>query len=202
MVTLSFTIFSGQKNYNRAHMLFQVLCGFEPIFYTTHPNEESLNFLLYNLSLLTLGFLFHHPIAVTIYIIITGSLRAITGGYHCKTRISCYILSYTIFCIYLLTIATIPMISAYVLIPIYIICWILILVVSPVDTPNKVFSQSAKKTARKKTYIIFFFNSIFTILSLLLHWNKDLIFIDLSLIICATGLYTGYISNIRRYHES
>ena len=24
-------------------MLFQVLCGFEPIFYTTHPNEESQN---------------------------------------------------------------------------------------------------------------------------------------------------------------
>ena len=46
MVTLSFTIFSGQKNYNRAHMLFQVLCGFEPIFYTTHPNEES-NFKMF-----------------------------------------------------------------------------------------------------------------------------------------------------------
>ena len=45
MVTLSFTIFSGQKNYNRAHMLFQVLCGFEPIFYTTHPNEESIFFI-------------------------------------------------------------------------------------------------------------------------------------------------------------
>lgn len=28
------------ENYNRAHMLFQVLCGFEPIFYITHPNEE------------------------------------------------------------------------------------------------------------------------------------------------------------------
>ena len=47
MVTLSFTIFSGQKNYNRAHMLFQVLCGFEPIFYTTHPNEEPINFKLF-----------------------------------------------------------------------------------------------------------------------------------------------------------
>ena len=47
MVTLSFTIFSGQKNYNRANMLFQVLCGFEPIFYTTHPNEESYFFVLY-----------------------------------------------------------------------------------------------------------------------------------------------------------
>ena len=42
MVTLSFTIFSRQKNLNRAHMLFQVLCGFEPIFYTTHPNEEPI----------------------------------------------------------------------------------------------------------------------------------------------------------------
>lgn len=47
MVTLSFTIFSGQKNYNRAHMLFQVLCGFEPIFYTTHPNEESKKNAIY-----------------------------------------------------------------------------------------------------------------------------------------------------------
>ena len=47
MVTLSFTIFSGQKNYNRAHMLFQVLCGFEPIFYTTHPNEESFYLMLF-----------------------------------------------------------------------------------------------------------------------------------------------------------
>ena len=94
------------------------------------------------------------------------------------------------------------MISAYILIPIYIICWILILVVSPVDTPNKVFKKSAKKATQKRAYIIFIFNSIFTNLSLMLHWNKGLIFNDLSLIICATGLYTRYISNIRRHHES
>ena len=30
-------------------MLFQVLCGFEPIFYTTHPNEEPF-FLAHNLE--------------------------------------------------------------------------------------------------------------------------------------------------------
>ena len=55
MVTLSFTIFSGQKNYNRAHMLFQVLCGFEPIFYTTHPNEESF-FIALNIRSIILFF--------------------------------------------------------------------------------------------------------------------------------------------------
>ena len=57
MVTLSFTIFSGQKNYNRAHMLFQVLCGFEPIFYTTHPNEESNLINNYWVSLACVSFL-------------------------------------------------------------------------------------------------------------------------------------------------
>lgn len=54
MVTLSFTIFSGQKNYNRAHMLFQVLCGFEPIFYTTHPNEEPI-FIAFNVLASSIG---------------------------------------------------------------------------------------------------------------------------------------------------
>ncbi|MDY6361561.1 MAG: hypothetical protein SPL23_10360, partial [Lachnospiraceae bacterium] len=32
--------FSSQKNHTEVHMLFQVLSGFKPIFYTTHPNEE------------------------------------------------------------------------------------------------------------------------------------------------------------------
>ena len=32
--------FSSQKNHNRTHMLFQCLCGIQPIFYSTHPNEE------------------------------------------------------------------------------------------------------------------------------------------------------------------
>lgn len=120
--------------------------------------DYMFNFILYNLSLLTLGFLFHHPIAVTIYIIITGSLRAVTGGYHCKTRISCYILSYTVFSIYLLTIATIPMISAYILIPIYIICWILILVVHLLTHLTKYLVSQLKRQPGKKP--ILFFSSI------------------------------------------
>lgn len=52
MVTLSFTIFSRQKNLNRAHMLFQVLRGFEPVFYTTHPNEEPKKSIIYDLTVI------------------------------------------------------------------------------------------------------------------------------------------------------
>ena len=69
MVTLSFTIFSGQKNYNRAHMLFQVLCGFEPIFYTTHPNEESFKnrFINYISKLSLLIYIIHENIILRTY---------------------------------------------------------------------------------------------------------------------------------------
>lgn len=59
--------------------------------------DYMLNFLLYNLSLLTLGLLFHHPIAVTIYIIITGSLRAITGVSLQNTYFMLYTIIYCIF---------------------------------------------------------------------------------------------------------
>ena len=31
-------------------MLFQVLCGFEPIFYTTHPNEEPINLAVFGIT--------------------------------------------------------------------------------------------------------------------------------------------------------
>ena len=34
--------FIRKKIIHEAHMLFQYLCGFKPIFYFTHPNEEPL----------------------------------------------------------------------------------------------------------------------------------------------------------------
>lgn len=89
--------------------------------------------------------------------------------------------------------------SAYILICIYIINWSSILIISPVDTPNKIFDSNGKKISKKGVHKLFIFNSIFTILSFLLHWNKGLLSIDLSLIICSLSLYTGYISNTRRY---
>lgn len=74
--------------------------------------------------------------------------------------------------------------------------------ISPVAPLNKPFTQDMKKTAKKRTYILFIFNSIFTIISLLLHWNKVLFFNDLCLIIFVIGLYAGYFSNRRQPHES
>ena len=168
----------------------------------TYVFDYMFNFILYNVSLIFIGFILNQPLAAVIYIIITGSLRAISGWYHCKTRISCFLLSYTVFTLYLFLTAITPLISTYILLLIYILGWILIIKISPVAPPNKRFTQVIKQTAKKRTYILFIFNSIFTIISLLLHWNKVLFFNDLCLIICVIGLYAGYFSNRRQPHES
>lgn len=46
--------------------------------------------------------------------------------------------------------------SAYILICIYIINWSSILIISPVDTPNKIFDSNDKKY-QKKEYINFLY---------------------------------------------
>ena len=38
--------FFAKKNHTEVHMLFQVLSGFKPIFYATHPNEEPYYFTI------------------------------------------------------------------------------------------------------------------------------------------------------------
>ena len=50
--------------------------------------DYMFNFILYNLSLLILGFILKQHTAAIVYVIIVGSLRAVAGGYHCKTRAS------------------------------------------------------------------------------------------------------------------
>lgn len=53
----------------------------------------------------------------------------------------------------------------------------------------------------KNMRILFIVDSVFTIFSFLLHWNKVLYPNVLSLIVCMTGLYAGYISNSLKTHK-
>lgn len=160
------------------------------------------SFTIYNISLIFIGFIIKQYIATTVYIIITGSLRAVAGGYHCQTRFSCFLLSYYVYAIYLsFNIISISIHPCFPLLG-YLICWTLIIKISPVNTPNKLFTADMVKTARKKVFILFITDSIFTISSLLLNFNKGIYSNLLSLMICTAGLYAGYYSDRRRQNES
>lgn len=64
-------------------MLFQVLCGFEPIFYTTHPNEESnLIIITTNREIIDATFVDEYNSGVYSKII---SPNEIQEAYECRT---------------------------------------------------------------------------------------------------------------------
>ena len=103
------------------------------------------NFALYNFTLILIGFILHKSAITITYVIITGYLRAVAGGYHCKRHITCTILSYTVFALYISLNTIVSTIPIYISLLIFVISWVLILIISPVDTPNRPFTDTMKK---------------------------------------------------------
>jgi len=58
-----------------------------------------------------------------------------------------------------------------------------------------------KKAAKRRVLILFIGDSVFTFFSFLLHWNKVIYSNVLSLTVCMTGLYAGYILNSLKLHK-
>ena len=159
------------------------------------------NFALYNFTLILIGFILHKSAITITYVIITGYLRAVAGGYHCKRHITCTILSYTVFALYISLNTIVSTIPIYISLLIFVISWVLILIISPVDTPNRPFTDTMKKAAKRRVLILFIGDSVFTFFSFLLHWNKVIYSNVLSLTVCITGLYAGYILNSLKLHK-
>lgn len=153
------------------------------------------NLFVYHLSLVIIGILLHRFVLSLIYAVITCFLRSISGGYHAKGRLSCYILSYSIFLVYLMVCKFTY--TNYITLNIfaYFVNWILILGISPVENPNKLLSSKVRIKLRNFLYIIFSLTSIFTISLLLLNYNVQVYSLNISLTICTIGLYAGYFSN-------
>ena len=121
------------------------------------------NFALYNFTLILIGFILHKSAITITYVIITGYLRAVAGGYHCKRHITCTILSYTVFALYISLNTIVSTIPIYISLLIFVISWVLILIISPVDTPNRPFTDTMKKAAKRRVLILFIGDSVFTL---------------------------------------
>ncbi|MCR4717458.1 MAG: accessory gene regulator B family protein [Lachnospiraceae bacterium] len=69
-------------------------CEYEPY---TYCFEYLLDIAIYNISLLSLGFILKDIVATIIYILVMNSLKITAGGVHANKRITCSILSYAVF---------------------------------------------------------------------------------------------------------
>lgn len=156
-----------------------------------------INLICYNFSLLIIGYFAHSLISAIIYAIITGYIRAIAGGYHCKKRTTCFLLSYFVFASYLVFDSLNTIVPLPILLIQHCISWMLIIIVSPVDTTNNRFTNALRKTSLRKIYAFCGIDSVFTIFLVLLNYNRYIHSNNLCLLICSIGLYVGYFSNRR-----
>ena len=122
------------------------------------------------LSAVVLGMLLNRTIEALIFMAVFISMRSTAGGYHCETSGRCYILSMTVFLIVILACGLMKCIPSTVNILLIITDLAAVLLLSPVESPNKPLNEDEKNNNRRVSVIA---SVTFTILSFILLYMKN-----------------------------
>ncbi len=158
---------------------------------------------IYYSSLVFLGILIHLPLPAFIYCLISCSLRCSAGGMHASSKMLCSIISYTEFIIimYLISLNILPAIYKLNMVLIYAVSLVIIIVLAPLDHPNKRLSN-VKKTKHKVYCIkVCFISCGFLMFFHFTGLTKCQQTITICTIISAADLMIGTLLN-RRYHNA
>ena len=110
--------------------------------------DLAMDFVLFHGSLILLGLLTGHFPSTCVYIFTITPLKTLAGGAHAKTPLMCSILSYSVFFLTIYAIQNIriaPQLSFTAI----IMLGICIFIHTPVNHPNKQFSENQRKRIRK-----------------------------------------------------
>lgn len=111
-----------------------------------------LDIILFHASLLVIGLLLHDFLNSVIYIIALVPLKMAAGGAHAKTQATCSVISYSVFLTVLFLSSRLPM-NPYSAGIITLLTLIGIVVLAPVEHPNKRFSDGQKRKLKKFSMI-------------------------------------------------
>lgn len=127
--------------------------------------------IFYNISVLIIGgFLGNFQIAF-LYILVMSPTKMMAGGMHAPTPLICDIISYSVsLSVIVFTPKIAPQIPPLYLLSVYLICYIFIIILSPVGTKNKRYNKVQKVNLKKYCflylsaisliYLIFFINKM------------------------------------------
>lgn len=121
-------------------------------------------------------------------------IRTYAGGYHAKTPLMCYCLS-VILVIAILLVMKMIEIPLFVCITGITLSSICIILLAPVQDPNKPFTEKEKMFFRKKTRIFLFAEVIICILGFIFHWSMVYFSIFMSFATISLMLILGKIKN-------
>lgn len=133
-----------------------------------------LGSMLQTLSLLVLGAVLGKLIDTIVFIFVFRLLRTKTGGYHCKTRLHCIMLTYFLWILSILLTSLLccqkDHHSDLELFYIVIFNFIVVAAYSPMSSPKKPLSSGQRK---KNRWLSLIYLSILTIIATVLHWYQE-----------------------------
>lgn len=123
--------------------------------------EYLYDLLIYNTSLIVLGFICNDVPGSIIYILCMSALKSVAGGFHARNRFTCSILSYSLFFIVILLYKPLYNIAPFMKnnLPLsfellFFIPAVIIMILSPVENINKHFSITEKKRKKQYTFML------------------------------------------------
>ncbi len=110
--------------------------------------------IFYNLSILLIGTILGNFQAALLYISIMSPTKMLAGGVHAPTPLICDIVSYGVFLTVMLSVPQIaPQLPPFLLLSLYFICYIFIILLAPVSTKNKRYTETQKKRLKKYCFL-------------------------------------------------
>ena len=159
-----------------------------------------LDVLLYNITILLLGFLLHRPLQALLFTAITFPGKTIVGGAHASSPERCRILSYGIFLLSLYFISTYSFSKLFAIIPYSIAC-VILLRLTPVDHPNKRLNPEQEHWSKFLCHI--FITLITLVFYTTICFNKtiyyNLIVLCITILMC--NQIIGILQNRRHSYE-
>lgn len=157
--------------------------------------EYILENLLYISIILIFSTILANIFIGILFLLLLIPLKTICGGIHASSKFLCLILSYGISMIIISTISFITESFYFLAFPIFIGSDVIIIILSPIDTPNKRLDDVQKKNLKKYCAILLF---LFSILFLILYSLKLKLYygtMAICVMIEAINVLLGYLSN-------
>lgn len=163
-----------------------------------------LDIIVFNFSLLLIGFFISMPFPALLYILTMNIPKMFAGGAHAGSRIQCSIISYVVFLFSMLSAKYFAdIISKPIICVLFVLCSFAVIMLAPVDTPAKRIPVAKRKSYQKRCLICFVF--LFALFCFLAIKNRtnDFFLMTICVIIILANQWIGLLSNriLERTHK-
>lgn len=150
--------------------------------------------IIFTVAIVIVGIVFGELVSILLFTLFYTPLRSYAGGIHAGTPSRCFVLS-------LVMLTLVAAVNKYVFIPQYIsyivltLSFVAVIILSPVETPNKPLDETEKKVYGRKTKIIALIEAVVGVICEVLSYETVLNNLMFAFFVISIMLVLGKLEN-------